>query len=173
MSGFFSDFIAPPIIFPRSSVNLGGWLVLEPFITPAIYQKYPDAIDEWTLHTLMAADLASGGLNQLDDHYNTFIVRILFFVHSKGLFMSTMFQTEEDFAQIAAAGLNWVRLPIPFWAIDTWAGEPFLPKVCWKYALKAFDWARKYGIRIMLDIHATPGSQNGYALHQRFRVVIS
>lgn len=124
-------------------VNLGGWLVLEPFITPAIYEKYPTAIDEWTLHTAMAADPASGGLNQLDDHYNTFI-------------------TEEDFAQIAGAGLSWVRLPIPFWAIDTWVGEPFLPRVCWKYALKAFAWARKYGIRILLDIHSTPGSQNGY-----------
>ena len=59
--------------------------MLEPFITPAIYQKYPNAIDEWTLHTLMAADTASGGLNQLDDHYNTFIVRSLYFAHSKEL----------------------------------------------------------------------------------------
>jgi len=49
--------------------------VLEPFITPTIYQKYPGAIDEWTLHTLMAADTAGGGLQQLEDHYNTFIVR--------------------------------------------------------------------------------------------------
>ena len=35
-------------------------------------------------------------------------------------------------AQIAGAGLNWIRLPIPFWAIETWEGEPFLAKVCWK-----------------------------------------
>lgn len=41
-------------------------------------------------------------------------------------------QTEKDFAAIAAAGLNWIRLPIPFWAIDKWDGEPFLEKVCWK-----------------------------------------
>jgi hypothetical protein len=57
------------------SVNLGGWLVMEPFITPALYQKYTTAVDEWTLSTAMAADPASGGLNQLEDHYNTFIVR--------------------------------------------------------------------------------------------------
>ena len=61
--------------FTLSSVNLGGWLVLEPFITPTIYEKYPGAIDEWTLHTMMAADTAGGGLQQLEDHYNTFIVR--------------------------------------------------------------------------------------------------
>jgi aryl-phospho-beta-D-glucosidase BglC (GH1 family) len=147
--------------------------VLEPFITPAIYQKYPNAIDEWTLHTLMAADPASGGLNQLDGHYNTFIVRsTIFHSFTRSLSRFSRLQTEEDFAQIAGAGLNWVRLPIAFWAIDTWAGEPFLPKVSWKYALKAFDWARKYGIRIMLDIHTAPGSQNGYTFHPWFYCVI-
>ena len=56
------------------SVNLGGLFVLEPFITPALYQQYPGAVDEWTLSTLMAADTANGGLQQLETHYNTFIV---------------------------------------------------------------------------------------------------
>lgn len=41
-------------------------------------------------------------------------------------------QTEQDFAEIAAAGLNWLRIPIPFWAIEVYPGEPFLPKVSWK-----------------------------------------
>jgi glucan 1,3-beta-glucosidase len=62
-----------------SGVNLGGWLVLEPFITPALYQKYPTAVDEWTLSTAMAADTAGGGLAQLEEHYKTFIVRLLDF----------------------------------------------------------------------------------------------
>jgi glucan 1,3-beta-glucosidase len=48
---------------------------MEPFITPSYYQKYTTAIDEWTLSVAMAADTASGGLNQLEDHYKTFIVR--------------------------------------------------------------------------------------------------
>jgi len=56
------------------SVNVGGWFVLEPFITPTLYQKYPGATDEWSLSTLMAADTASGGLNQLETHYKTFLV---------------------------------------------------------------------------------------------------
>ncbi|KAF9018269.1 glycoside hydrolase, partial [Hymenopellis radicata] len=123
-------------------VNLGGWFVLEPFISPALFQKYPTAIDEWSLSEAMAADTAGGGLGQLEKHYKTFI-------------------TEKDFAEIAGAGLNWVRLPIPFWAIDKWDGEPFLDKVCWRYILKAFSWARKYGIRVNLDLHTIPGSQNG------------
>ena len=57
-------------------MNLGGWLVLEPFITPALYQRYPGAMDEYTLSTLMAADTTNGGLQQLEQHYDTFIVRV-------------------------------------------------------------------------------------------------
>ncbi|KAI0256787.1 glycoside hydrolase superfamily [Lactifluus subvellereus] len=123
-------------------VNLGGWLTLEPFITPSYYQKY-GAVDEWTLSVAMAADAAAGGLTQLENHYKTFI-------------------TEQDFAEIASAGLNFVRIPLPFWAIETRANEPFLAKTAWKYFLKAIQWARKYGLRINLDFHALPGSQNGW-----------
>lgn len=88
-------------------VNLGGWLVLEPFIVPALYEKYQNvtpnpaipggkAVDEWTLSVAMTNDTSEGGgLNQLEDHYRTFI-------------------TEQDFAQIAGAGLNWVRYVFVF-----------------------------------------------------------
>jgi len=41
-------------------------------------------------------------------------------------------QTERDFADIAAAGLNWVRIPIGYWAIETQGDEPFLEGVSWK-----------------------------------------
>jgi hypothetical protein len=45
---------------------------------PALYQKYPGVIDEWTLTTAMRADTGSGGgIGQLEDHYKTFIVRHL------------------------------------------------------------------------------------------------
>ena len=30
------------------------------------------------------------------------------------------------------------------------------------YFLKAIQWARKYGLRINVDLHAVPGSQNGW-----------
>ena len=71
-------------------------------------------------------------------------------------------QTEQDFAQIAGAGLNWIRLPIPYWAIETWPGEPFLARKAWDYVLLALKWARKYGLRVYLELHTVPGSQNGY-----------
>ncbi|KAF8339924.1 glycoside hydrolase superfamily [Cantharellus anzutake] len=125
-------------------VNLGGWLALEPFITPAFFEKYNGTVDEWTLSLAMDADTASGGSRkQLEEHYKTFI-------------------TEQDFAEIAGAGLGWVRIPLPFWAIEVRNNEPFLEGVAWQYFLKAVKWARKYGLRINLDLHTIPGSQNGY-----------
>ncbi|KAJ7075507.1 glycoside hydrolase [Mycena belliarum] len=134
-------------------VNLGGWFVLEPFISPALFQAYPTATDEWSLSEFMRADGTLAA--KLEEHYDTFI-------------------TEEDIAEIAGAGLNWVRLSIPFWAISTWSdigsnspsgtpiGEPYLEGVCWKYIVRLLGWARKYGIRVNIDLHAVPGSQNGY-----------
>src|SRR5438552_1128633 len=56
---------------------------MEPFITPRYYQKYPSAIDEWTLSVAMAADQASGGLSQLEEHYKTFIVRLYSPLHTE------------------------------------------------------------------------------------------
>ncbi|KAI0785873.1 glycoside hydrolase superfamily [Abortiporus biennis] len=134
-----------------NGVNLGGWFVLEPFISPSIYQNNPGASDEWSLSTILSG---KNNMSVLEDHYNTFI-------------------TEEDIAQIAGAGLNWLRVPIPFWAIETWndvgkddtgntVAEPFAAGVAWPYILRLFQWARKYGLRINLDLHTMPGSQNGY-----------
>jgi len=125
-------------------VNLGGWLVTEPFVCPALYEKYINSsnipvTDEWSLSIAMGNNLAK----EMEEHYSTFI-------------------TEKDFADIAAAGLNWVRIPIGFWAIETINNEPFLVGTSWKYFLKAIQWARKYGLRIYLDLHALPGSQNGW-----------
>ncbi|WWC94566.1 hypothetical protein V866_001413 [Kwoniella sp. B9012] len=125
-------------------VNLGGWLNTEPFIVPALYETYHEvngqtAIDEYTLSQNIGSNLTA----VMTEHYETFI-------------------TEKDFIEIASAGLNWIRLPIPFWAIETWEGEPFLERVSWTYVLKALKWARKYGIRVNLDLHTVPGSQNGW-----------
>ncbi|KAG6917252.1 hypothetical protein DXG01_003284 [Tephrocybe rancida] len=127
---------------PISSVNLGGLFVLEPFISPALYQKYPGAVDEWTLSTLMRADTANGGINQLEDHYNTFV-------------------TEEDIAEIAGAGLNWIRLPVPFWAVDVWPGEPFLAQTSWNVISKV----HRAPPRLVQKIRHS--CEIGFALHSR------
>ncbi|RXW17230.1 hypothetical protein EST38_g8624 [Candolleomyces aberdarensis] len=94
----------------------------EPITTPQLYQKYSPALDEWDLSVAMASDRTEGGgLEQIEEHYRTFI-------------------TEKDIAEIAGAGLTWIRLPIGFWAIETFPGEPFLEKKSWKHILKVLQW---------------------------------
>ncbi|WVR06874.1 hypothetical protein IAU60_003910 [Kwoniella sp. DSM 27419] len=125
-------------------VNVGGWLVTEPFIVPGLYEKYATvngqtAIDEYTLSQNMGDNLTAA----MTEHYETFI-------------------TERDFAEMASAGINWVRIPIGFWAIETYPGEPYLERVAWTYMLKALKWCRKYGLRVNFDLHSVPGSENGW-----------
>ena len=118
-------------------------LLTPAFIVPNLYEQYQNesikVIDEYTLSQAMGSNLAT----QMEQHYSTFI-------------------TEQDFAEVAAAGLNWVRIPLGYWAIGVENDEPFLPNVSWTYFTKAIGWARKYGLRILLDFHALPGSQNGW-----------
>ncbi|CAL1694454.1 unnamed protein product [Somion occarium] len=122
-------------------VNLGGWLVLEPWITPSLFDNTgnPDIIDEWTFGQLQDRGTATA---KLTNHWNTWV-------------------TESDFAQIAAAGLNHVRIPIGFWAFDVSGGEPYIQGQL-AYLQKAITWARNHGIKVIVDLHGAPGSQNGF-----------
>jgi glucan 1,3-beta-glucosidase len=140
------DYAKNPIL----GVNLGGWLVIEPFIVPSLFEPYENnsqvtyVVDEYTLMQQWEKEGGQSGKEaKLRQHYDSFI-------------------TEYDFMLIAAAGLNWVRIPVGYWAIATMPGEPFVEGLSWEYFLKAVQWARKYGIRIKVDLHAVPGSANGY-----------
>ncbi|XP_059432827.1 probable glucan 1,3-beta-glucosidase A [Corylus avellana] len=77
------------------------------------------------------------------EHWNTFIV-------------------EDDFKFISANGLNAVRIPVGWWI----ASDPKPPKPYVGGSLKALDnaflWAKKYGVKVIIDLHAAPGSQNGW-----------
>lgn len=68
--------------------------------------------------------------------------------------------TEDDFASWARAGLNHVRLPIGYWALDIKQGEPWVSG-SWEYVIKAAEWCKKYNLQLMVDLHGAPGSQNG------------
>lgn len=126
-------------------VNVGGWLNTEPFIVPGLYERYANgsngqtAVDEYTLNQNMGANRDQ----IMTEHYNTFI-------------------TERDFVEMVSAGINWVRVPFGHWAIETIPGEAYYERKSWEYVLLAIKWARKYGMRINLDLHTVPGSQNGW-----------
>lgn len=70
------------------------------------------------------------------------------------------FITEGDFADIASKGLNFVRIPIGYWAITPLDGDPY-SQGAYEYLGQALDWAEGAGLKVMIDLHGAPGSQNG------------
>ncbi|KAL4793622.1 glycoside hydrolase superfamily [Aspergillus venezuelensis] len=121
-------------------VNLGGWLVLEPWITPSLFDEAGGgAVDEYTLTQILGANEAS---SRLSEHWSTFI-------------------TEQDFSLIAQAGLNHVRVPIGYWAVAPLDNEPYVQGQL-QYLDQAVSWARAHGLKVIVDLHGAPGSQNGF-----------
>ena len=55
-------------------------------------------------------------------------------------------------------GIWLLRIPVPYFIFGD--QPPF--NGCVEYLDKAFDWAEKYGLQILIDLHTVPGSQNGY-----------
>ncbi|KAI1986680.1 hypothetical protein LOZ54_003801 [Ophidiomyces ophidiicola] len=62
---------------------------------------------------------------------------------------------------MAASGLNYVRIPIGYWAVIKLDGEPYVDGQL-DLLDKAIQWARETGIKVMIDLHGAPGSQNGF-----------
>ncbi|MFC0126132.1 hypothetical protein ACFFIW_09145, partial [Bifidobacterium apri] len=100
---------------PIRGVNLGNWLVLEKWMEPALFEGYP-AEDEDTLATVAPKDQLA---QRIRHHRDTYI-------------------TEQDFREIAACGMNLVRLPVPYTVFES---EPPLGGA-WRYVDKAMRWAR-------------------------------
>lgn len=117
---------------PFRGVNLGGWLVLERWLTPSVFTD-TDAVDEYTLsHT-------PGGAARIRKHRSTFI-------------------TQADFRWLAGQGVDLVRIPVGYWLFEPRDG--YLPSV--QYLDRAMRWAAKHDIKVLIDLHAAPGSQNGF-----------
>lgn len=116
----------------KKGVNLGGWLVLERWITPSLFEG-TDAQDEFSLSS-------SGEKYQraIDHHYATYI-------------------TEKDIIQLKDQGITHLRIPIGYWIFGDY--PPFNSGL--EYLDWLFNWAEKYEMNVLLSIHAAPGSQNG------------
>ncbi|CAB50968.1 Glucan 1,3-beta-glucosidase I/II [Schizosaccharomyces pombe] len=124
-------------------VNIGGWLVLENWITPQLFTQFSSMsnppTDEWGFCEVLGADEAA---SQLAAHYSSFY-------------------TESDFATIASWGVNVLRIPIGYWAFNVVDGEPYVQGQ--EYWLdQALTWAEQYGLKVWIDLHGVPGSQNGF-----------
>ncbi|MCB6588306.1 cellulase family glycosylhydrolase [bacterium 210702-DFI.5.13] len=116
-------------------VNLGNWLVLEKWMLPEMFEGTGAEDEVWLNRKMNPAELKE----KMKEHRDTFI-------------------TEQDFAFIKEQGIWLLRIPVPYFIFGD--RPPF--NGCVEYLDKAFDWAEKYGLQILIDLHTVPGSQNGY-----------
>jgi len=141
-----------------SGVNLGSWLVLESWMSPAPWSTCNCSTTAYPGSYLLETCLKSLSCNQrqqaMNAHWSSFIV-------------------ENDFVAMSSVGINLVRLPVGWWHIyDAQGGvnnvqlkNPVSPTDYQfgglAYIDLAFKWGQKYGIGILLSMHAAPGSQGG------------
>ena len=107
-------------------INLGGWLVLERWMTPSVFAG-TDATNEYELSK------TADGRARIQQHRQTFI-------------------QEADLKWLAHAGIRLLRLPIGYWALED--QPPYLsakPQIDW-----LMDMAERYDLQVLLDLHAAP-----------------
>lgn len=125
-------------------VALGGWLVLEPYITPSLFYQAGNLSGEVPLDEYHFADVlqSHNSTELLRDHWDTFIV-------------------ESDFTQISDWGFNLVRIPIGYWAFALKDDDPYITGQK-PYLDRAIGWASQHNLKVWIDLHGVPGSQNGF-----------
>ena len=116
-------------------VNLGNWLVLEKWMSPALFEG-TTAEDEYYLPTQLSPEVYEA---RIRIHRSEYI-------------------TERDFVTIKRMGMESVRIPVPYFIFGD--RKPFIG--CIEELDKAFNWAEKYGLTILIDLHTVPLSQNGF-----------
>lgn len=112
-------------------VNLGGWLVVEKWLTESLFVG-TEAHDEYGLMK------TTGAKAKIKRHRRTFI-------------------TEKDFAWLKTNGVNAVRIPVGYWLFESQDGHVSAIE----YLDRAMGWAEKHEIKVLIDVHAARGSQNG------------
>ena len=116
-------------------VNLGNWLVLEKWMSPVLFEG-TTAEDEYYLPTQLSPEVYEA---RIKIHRSEYI-------------------TERDFVTIKSMGMESVRIPVPYFIFGD--RKPFIG--CIEELDKAFNWAEKYGLTILIDLHTVPLSQNGF-----------
>ena len=116
-------------------VNLSGWFIPEPWVTPSLFAATGAATPEELRVALGDAEYAE----RIRRHYETFI-------------------NEGDFQRMSMLGLNAVRLPLPWYAFGSQEDAISHISVV-DYIDRALEWAGKYDMKVLLDLSTVPGDQ--------------
>ena len=136
----------------HKGVNIGSWMVLEPWITPSLFYQFigktveNTAMDMYSFCRVLGPQEAN---RQLLQHWNSWF-------------------TEEDVLQLKKYSVTTVRIPV-----GDWIFEPYGVYDIYENGVRCTDGSidilnkmlqilEKHNIFVLLDLHATIGSQNGY-----------
>jgi aryl-phospho-beta-D-glucosidase BglC (GH1 family) len=137
----------------------------QPWITPSLFDNTgnADIVDEWTFAQFQDRNVAQA---RLMTHWNTWITEADFqsIARAGYVFVSARYhtlRTERMHLVFFFKRLNHVRIPIGYWAYEVGPGEPYIQGQH-QFLQKAVGWAKKYNLKVIVDLHGVPGSQNGY-----------
>ena len=116
-------------------VNLGNWLVLEKWMSPALFAG-TTAEDEYYLPRKLSKEVYEA---RIKIHRSEYI-------------------TERDFVTIKSMGMEAVRIPVPYFIFGD--REPFIG--CIEELDKAFNWAEAYGLQKMCIRDRCKSSRSHY-----------
>ncbi|KAJ1894696.1 hypothetical protein LPJ81_005109, partial [Coemansia sp. IMI 209127] len=143
--------LASPVVTKRQEeyelvrgVNLGGLFLLEPWITPSLFEEWAKSpnstvVDEWNYCRVLGKAECS---RRLTKHWGTFV-------------------QETDIAELAGMHINTLRIPIGYWALAPDPSDPYVQGQL-PFLERILGWAGNYRMRVILDLHGVPGSQNGF-----------
>jgi len=128
-------------------VNLGSWLVLEPWMLPQAWLDMGGQSCE-VCSTCIASESAFA--KAYPDTVDT-----IFAKH-----WDTWF-TQDDVNTLKAAGINTVRVPLGYWIVEALVDRPHesYPRGGLNYLRRGLSWLKDAGIQVILDHHALPGVQ--------------
>ena len=135
-----------------NGVNIGGWLVLEPWITPSLFYQFLGktdnniAMDMYSFCDVLGPKEAN---KQLRNHWSSWI-------------------EENHIKKLSDNNINTLRIPVGDWMYIPYG--PYLKQengiTCTNGSIeeldRVFNIANKYNIKIIIDLHGVKGSQNGF-----------
>mmetsp|Transcript_20637 Transcript_20637/g.30691 ORF Transcript_20637/g.30691 Transcript_20637/m.30691 type:complete len:759 (-) Transcript_20637:123-2399(-) len=142
-----ADAHAVPFNEQVRGVCLGGWQVLEPWITPSLFYQFlgkgqdTAALDTYTFCEVLGPE---EGNKQLRRHWDTWV-------------------TEDIIRQLSEEEhINSFRLPVGDWSFNPYGPYVGCTDGSLEYIDQLLDWAWKYNVTVLMDIHTMKDSQNGF-----------
>ena len=118
-------------------VNLGGWMVLVPWVTPSLFYQFEDQPQQRVAMDMLSFCRVLGpkeGNRQLREHWRHWV-------------------TDDDLAKLASQGINTLRVPV-----GDWMWEPYEPYAgCTNGSVselkRVLRMAAKHHLRVLIDLH--------------------